>query len=118
MQAVVNKVRFLTKQRSALTVRTQMETAEPAPTSSRLLKTLIVILLVILLAWPLTFGLIWGLNQAYTAIDPTRFPFSDSKIKGILQKTKADATEPEKGVALSRAMTARLEAEFDSTFGW
>ena len=33
-----------------------METAEPA-TSSRLLKTLIVILLVILLAWPVTFGL-------------------------------------------------------------
>jgi hypothetical protein len=66
-----------------------METAEPTPTSSRLLKTLIVILLVILLAWPVTFGIVWGLNQAYTAIDPTRFPFSESKIQGILQKTKA-----------------------------
>jgi hypothetical protein len=95
-----------------------METAVPAPTSSRLLKTLIVILLVILLAWPVTFGIVWGLNQAYTAIDPTRFPFSDSKIQGILQKTKADAPEPEKGIALSRAMTARLEAELDSAFGW
>jgi hypothetical protein len=95
-----------------------METAVPTPTSSRLLKTLIVILLVILLAWPVTFGLIWGLNQAYTAVDPTRFPFSDSKIHGILQKTKADAPEPEKGIALSRAMTTRLEAEIDSTFGW
>jgi flagellar basal body-associated protein FliL len=41
-----------------------METAVPAPTSSRLLKTLIVILLVILLAWPVTFGIVWGLNQA------------------------------------------------------
>jgi hypothetical protein len=95
-----------------------METAAPTPTSSRLLKTLIVILLVILLAWPVTFGLIWGLNQAYTAIDPTRFPFSDSKIHGILQKTKADAPEPEKGIALSRAMTTRLEAELGSAFGW
>ena len=95
-----------------------METAVPAPTSSRLLKTLIVILLVILLAWPVTFGIVWGLNQAYTAIDPTRFPFSDSKIQGILQRTKADAPEPEKGIALSRAMTARLEAELDSAFGW
>jgi hypothetical protein len=95
-----------------------METAVPAPTSSRLLKTLIVILLVILLAWPVTFGIVWGLNQAYTAIDPTRFPFSESKIQGILQKTKADAPEPEKGIALSRAMTARLEAELDSALGW
>jgi hypothetical protein len=95
-----------------------METAVPAPTSSRLLKTLIVILLVILLAWPVTFGIVWGLNQAYTAIDPTRFPFSESTIQGILQKTKANATEPEKGIALSRAMTARLEAELDSPFGW
>jgi hypothetical protein len=95
-----------------------METAAPAPTSSRLLKTLIVILLVILLAWPVTFGIVWGLNQAYAAIDPTRFPFSDSKIQGILQKTKAEAPEPEKGIALSRAMTTRLEAELDSTFGW
>jgi len=95
-----------------------METAVPAPTTSRLLKTLIVILLVILLAWPVTFGIVWGLNQAYTAIDPTRFPFSESTIQGILQKTKANAPEPEKGIALSRAMTARLEAELDSPFGW
>ncbi|HEX5682315.1 MAG TPA: DUF2333 family protein [Desulfobacterales bacterium] len=95
-----------------------METTVPAPTSSRLLKTLIVILLVILLAWPVTFGIVWGLNQAYTAIDPTRFPFSESTIQGILQKTKANAPEPEKGIALSRAMTARLEAELDSPLGW
>ena len=95
-----------------------METALPTANSSRLLKILIVILLVILLAWPVTFGLIWGLNQAYTAIDPTRFPFSASKIQVILQNTKADAPEPGKGIALSRAMTTRLEAELGSTFGW
>jgi len=95
-----------------------METAVPAPTSSRLLKTLIVILLVILMAWPVTFGIVWGLNQAFTAIDSTRFPFSESKIQSILQKTKANAPEPEKGIALSRAMTARLEAELDSPLGW
>ena len=95
-----------------------METAVPAPTSSRLLKTLIVILLVILMAWPVTFGIVWGLNQAFTAIDSTRFPFSESKIQSILQKTQTNAPEPEKGIALSRAMTARLEAELDSAFGW
>jgi len=83
-----------------------------------MLKTFVVILMALLLIWPLTFGLVWLVDKGYTAIDPTRFPFADSKIHAILETVKPDSPEPRKGAALSRAMTSRLEAEMNSTFGW
>ncbi|MCK7509671.1 MAG: DUF2333 family protein [Desulfobacterales bacterium] len=49
-----------------------------------------------------------GRTRPTPAIDPTRFPFSESKIHAILQKAvPPDAPEPQKGAALSRAMTNR-----------
>jgi hypothetical protein len=89
------------------------------PTKHRTtLKYLVIVLLALLLLWPLTFGLVWLANQCYTWLDPTRFPFSESRIQAILKEMPPDADEMRKGAALSRALTNHLEEELDSTFGW
>lgn len=89
------------------------------PTKYRwVLKYLVIILLALLLLWPLTFGLVWLGNQGYTWLDPTRFPFSESKVHAVLKEVQPDASEAQKGAALSRALTNHLEEELDSTFGW
>lgn len=97
-----------------------MDPAAPAPkrSTNRLLKATIVVLLVLLLAWPATFGSVWLVNAAYTALDPTRFPASESALGAILQNTGPGSAEPQKGAALSRALTHRLEEELNSTLGW
>jgi hypothetical protein len=95
-----------------------MEPIETAPKTHKILKTFIVILMALLLVWPLTFGLVWLVDKGYTSIDPSRFPFANSKIHSILETIKPDSPEPRKGAALSRAMTNRLEAELNSAFGW
>ena len=81
-------------------------------------KWTIIILLAFILIWPLTIGVYWTIYQGYTALDPTRFAFSDSEIHSILDVTKPNAGEYSKGIALSAAITSRLEAEMNSTFGW
>jgi len=85
---------------------------------NKFLKAVVGVLLALLLVWPLTFGLVWLTNQAYTSVDQTRFPFSESKIHAVLQKVKSDSPEAEKGAALAQAMTNRLQEELNSTFGW
>jgi len=84
----------------------------------RSLKVVVGVLLALLLLWPLTFGLAWLADWAYTSVDPTRFPFPESKIHAIIQKVKSESSEAEKGVALAQAMTSRLEEEMNSPFGW
>lgn len=89
------------------------------PTKSRkALKLLVFALLALLLLWPLTFGLVWLVDQGYTWLDPTRFPFSDSRVHAVLKGVPPDAPEVQKGAALSLALTSRLQEEMDSTFGW
>ena len=88
------------------------------PKTHRFLKVVVGVLVALLLAWPLTFGVVWLTDKAYTSVDPTRFPFSDSRIHAVLQKVKSDSTEAEKGAVLAQAMTNRLEEELNSTFGW
>jgi hypothetical protein len=88
------------------------------PKTHRFLKVVVGVLVALLLAWPLTFGVVWLTDKAYTSVDPTRFPFSDSRIHAVLQKVKSDSTEAEKGAVLAQAMTNRLEEEMNSTFGW
>jgi hypothetical protein len=95
-----------------------MTSSPETPKSRSALKFLVKVLLVLLLVWPLTFGLVWLADQGYTWLDPTRFPFSESRIHPILKAVPPDAPENEKGAALSRALTNRLEEELDSTFGW
>jgi hypothetical protein len=89
-----------------------------APKSRTTLKFLVILLLALLLLWPLTFGLVWLVNWGYTWLDPTRFPFSESRVQGIIKSVPPDAPEAQKGAALSRALTNHLEEELDSTFGW
>jgi len=95
-----------------------MESPDDASKSPKALKTFAVVLLALLLLWPLTFGMVWLLDKGYTWLDPTRFPFSESRIHAILQSVAPESPEPRKGAALSRALTNRLEEELDSTFGW
>jgi hypothetical protein len=82
------------------------------------MKYLVIVLLALLLLWPFTFGLVWLGGQGYTWLDPTRFPFSESRLHGVLKSVPPDAPEAQKGAALSRALTSHLEEELDSTFGW
>lgn len=89
------------------------------PTKNRsAMKYLLIVLLAMLLLWPFTFGCVWLGNQFYAWLDPTRFPFSESRIHAVLKDVPPDAPEAQKGAALSHALTNRLEEELDSTFGW
>ena len=81
-------------------------------------KWAIILLLAFILIWPLTVGIYWGTYKGYTAIDATRFPWSGSKIHSTLDQIKPDASEAQKGIALSMALSNRLEEEMASAFGW
>ena len=81
-------------------------------------KWIVIILLAFILIWPLTVGVYWAIYKGYTNIDQTRFPFDESKFHATLESTKPDAGEKLKGIALSAAITNRLEVEMNSSFGW
>jgi hypothetical protein len=95
-----------------------MTSSTETPKSRFMLRLLVKALLVLLLVWPLTFGVVWLVDQGYTWLDPTRFPFTESRVHQILKAVPTDAAEAQKGAALSHALTNRLEQELDSTFGW
>lgn len=78
----------------------------------------VIILLAFILIWPLTVGVYWGLYKGYTAIDPARFPWFTSNIHTILDQVKPNSDPVKKGIALSSALTNRLEEEMDSPLGW
>ena len=78
----------------------------------------VIILLAFILIWPLTVGIYWGIYKAYTSIDPATFLWSDSNMHSILDQTKPDSAEAEKGIALSMALGNRLEEELGSPLGW
>jgi hypothetical protein len=78
----------------------------------------VILLLAFILIWPLTVGIYWGLYKVYTVIDQTRFPWFSSNIHSILDQTKPTSAETKKGIALSAALSNRLEQEMGSTFGW
>ena len=81
-------------------------------------KWTIIVLLAFILIWPLTVGIYWGAYKGYTTIDPAKFPWSSSKIHSVLDQVKSDSGEQKKGIALSAAISNRLEEEMASTFGW
>jgi hypothetical protein len=78
----------------------------------------VIVLLAFILIWPLTVGIYWGVYKGYTLIDPTRFPWFESKIHSALNQTKPDSAEQQKGIVLCAAISNRLEEEMDSAFGW
>ena len=78
----------------------------------------VIILLAFILIWPLTIGVYWGAYKGYTLIDPAKFPWSDSKMHSILNQIKSDSSDAQKGIALSAAVSNRLEEELGSPFGW
>ena len=78
----------------------------------------VIFLLAFILIWPLTVGIYWGIYKAYTYIDPVKFPWSGSNIHSILDQIKPDSADVEKGIALSAAISNRLEEELGSPFGW
>jgi hypothetical protein len=71
----------------------------------------VIILLAFILIWPLTVGIYWGLYKGYTTIDATRFPWFSSNMHAILDQTKPNSAEAKKGIALSAAISNRLEEE-------
>ena len=81
-------------------------------------KWTIIVLLPFILIWPLTIGIYWGVYKGYTAIDAMRFPWLRSKIHPVLDQITPESGEAKKGIALSTAITNRLEEEMASTFGW
>jgi hypothetical protein len=78
----------------------------------------VIILLAFILIWPLTVGIYWGIYKGYTFVDPAKFPWSDSAMHSLLDQTKPDSKDAEKGIALCTAMGKRLEEELGSSFGW
>ncbi|MDX1709262.1 MAG: DUF2333 family protein [Desulfobacterales bacterium] len=81
-------------------------------------KWTMIALLAFILIWPLTIGIYWGVYKSYTAIDATQFPWNSAKIHSYLNQVKPDSDEAKKGIALSSALTNRLQEEMDSAFGW
>ena len=81
-------------------------------------KWAVIILLAFILIWPISIGAYWAVYKGYTLIDPTEFPQLDPNIRDLLQKVSPQASEAEKGVALSAAIRNRLEQELNSPFGW
>ncbi len=88
------------------------------PKMTTFAKWTIIILLAFILIWPLTVGIYWGVYQGFTAIDATRFPWFTSNLHSILNQIKPNSDEAKKGIALSTALSNRLEEEMGSTFGW
>ena len=78
----------------------------------------VIILLAFILIWPLTVCIYWGVYKGYTAIDSTRFPWFRSNIHTTLDQIKSNSNEAKKGIALSAALSNRLEEEMDSALGW
>lgn len=54
---------------------------------------------------------VWGSQKLYTLIDPVKFPVYQVN-------TEEQMTEQAKGAALLSALTNRMDAELNSTFGW
>ena len=81
-------------------------------------KWAVVILLAFILIWPLTVGIYWGVYKVYTLVDPTGFPWFESRIHTMLDQTKPNSAEGKKGIVLCAAIRNRLEEEKDSAFGW
>lgn len=83
-------------------------------------KWAVVILLAFILIWPITVGVYWAVYKGYTLLDPTEFPQLDPKIRDLLHflQESPQASDAEKGVALSVAIRNRLEQELNSPFGW
>jgi hypothetical protein len=78
----------------------------------------VIILLAFILIWPLTVGIYWGVYKCYTLIDRTKFPWSGSSMLPLLDQTKPNSTEAQKGAVLCAAIGNRLKEEMDSAFGW
>jgi len=78
----------------------------------------VISLLAFILIWPLTVGIYRGVYKGYTLIDPTKFPWLGSHIHPVLDRTKPDSADPQKGIAVSVALRNRLEEELDSPLGW
>jgi hypothetical protein len=78
----------------------------------------VIALLAFILIWPLTVGIYWGVYKGYTLIDPAEFPWFSSHIHPVLDQTKPDSPDLQKGIALSAALRNRLEEELDSPLGW
>jgi hypothetical protein len=78
----------------------------------------VIALLAFILIWPLTVGIYWGVYKGYTLIDPAEFPWFGSHIHPVLDQTKPDSPDLQKGIALSAALRNRLEEELDSPLGW
>jgi hypothetical protein len=78
----------------------------------------VIALLAFILIWPLTVGIYWGVYRGYTFIDAAEFPWFSSHIHAVLDQTKPDSADPQKGIALSAALRNRLEEELDSPLGW
>ncbi len=88
------------------------------PKMTKFGKWVVLILLAFILIWPLSAGLYWTVYKGYTILDPTRFPELDQNIILILEKTKPDSDQRQKGAALLAAVRNRLQQEMNSTFGW
>lgn len=93
-------------------------TAPPPAAGHRILRWLVKVLLALLLIWPLTLGVIYLVNEAYTTLDPTRFPLSSSRVPRLLETLPPEPAEPQKGAVLALALVSRLEEELDSRLGW
>jgi hypothetical protein len=78
----------------------------------------VIALLAFILIWPLTVGIYWGVYRGYTFIYAAEFPWFSSHIHAVLDQTKPDSADPQKGIALSAALRNRLEEEMDSPLGW
>ena len=78
----------------------------------------VIALLAFILIWPLTVGIYWGVYRGYIFIDATEFPWFSSRVHAVLDQTKPESADPQKGIALSAALRNRLEEELDSPLGW
>ena len=78
----------------------------------------VIALLAFILIWPLTVGIYWGVYKGYILIDAAEFPWFSSHIHAVLDQTKPESADPQKGIALSAALRNRLEEELDSPLGW
>lgn len=78
----------------------------------------VITLLAFILIWPLTVGIYWAVYKSYTYVDHAKFPWSGSHMLPVLDQTKPDSAEAEKGATLCAAIGNRLKEEMDSAFGW
>lgn len=91
------------------------------PSDNRFNRRVIYGLVAILLFWPAVLAALLVVHYSYAAIDPMQFPYISESVRDEIVQGEAmvgGINDAQKASMLVTAITAQLQRELDSPFGW